>query len=51
VIPIAQTIVHKVAVVVELLHTPVAKVAMSRVLRPQILTVHAYIIQVKLFVK
>ena len=49
-IPIAKTIVHEVAVVVELLHTPVTKVAMSGILRPQILTVDTYIIQVKLFV-
>ena len=43
-ISIPQTIVHKVAVMVILLNTPVTEVAMSSVFRPQILTVDTHVI-------
>ena len=50
-IPIPQTIVHKVAVMVILLNAPVAEVAMSSVFRPQILTVDTHVIQIEFFIQ
>ena len=50
VVPKAQTVVHKSAMMVETLHTLVAVVAMERVFGPQIFTVDAYVVQVELLV-
>ena len=47
---VAQTVVHKGAVVVESLHTLVAVVAVHCVLGAQILTVDADVVQVQLLV-
>ena len=49
-IPIPQAIIHKIAVMVELLNTPVAKVAVAGILRPQVFTVHAYVVEVKFLI-
>ena len=49
-VPKAQTVVHKSAMMVETLHTLVAVIAMERVFGPQIFTVDTYVVQVELLV-
>ena len=43
-VAVAETVVDEDAVVIKFLHTSLAKITVVRILRPQSLTVHAYII-------
>lgn len=48
-VSIAQTVVHKYAVVVKLLNTSIAKIAMFRIFWSQIFTIYAHVVQMITF--
>ena len=46
VVPVSQTVVHECAVMIELLNTPVTEVTVHCVLRSEVLTMNAHVVQV-----